>query len=76
MAIAVIGGLISSTILSLVLVPVVYELVDDFEMWVKPKLGKLVVTRKKTEADVNNAQERMNRKSKVDASPDSDAAAS
>jgi hypothetical protein len=35
-----------------------------------------VVTRKKTEADVNNAQERMNRKSKVDASPDSDAAAS
>ena len=43
MAIAVIGGLISSTLLSLVLVPVVYELVDDFEMWVMPKLGRLVV---------------------------------
>ncbi len=46
MAIAVIGGLISSTVLSLVLVPVVYELVDDFEMWIKPKLGKLVVARR------------------------------
>jgi HAE1 family hydrophobic/amphiphilic exporter-1 len=43
MAIAVIGGLISSTILSLVLVPVVYGLVDDFEEWVKPKLARLVV---------------------------------
>lgn len=43
MAIAVIGGLISSTLLSLVLVPVVYELIDDFEAWVKPKLAKLIV---------------------------------
>jgi HAE1 family hydrophobic/amphiphilic exporter-1 len=42
MAIAVIGGLISSTLLSLVLVPVVYELMDDFEIWVKPKLARLV----------------------------------
>jgi HAE1 family hydrophobic/amphiphilic exporter-1 len=44
MAIAVIGGLISSTLLSLVLVPVVYELIDDFEIWVKPKLARLVGT--------------------------------
>lgn len=29
----------------LVLVLVVYELVDDFEMWIKPKLAKLVVAR-------------------------------
>ena len=43
MAIAVIGGLISSTVLSLVLVPVVYELIDDFELWIKPKLAKLIV---------------------------------
>lgn len=42
MAIAVIGGLISSTLLSLVLVPVVYELIEDFELWIKPKLAKLV----------------------------------
>ena len=42
MAIAVIGGLISSTALSLVLVPVVYEFVDGFEQWIRPKLSRLV----------------------------------
>jgi HAE1 family hydrophobic/amphiphilic exporter-1 len=42
MAIAVIGGLISSTALSLVLVPVVYEFIDIFESWLVPKLGFLV----------------------------------
>ncbi|MDB5442199.1 MAG: efflux transporter permease subunit [Phenylobacterium sp.] len=42
MAVAVIGGLITSTILSLVLVPVVYEFVDDFEQWLKPKLARLI----------------------------------
>jgi HAE1 family hydrophobic/amphiphilic exporter-1 len=42
MAVAVIGGLITSTLLSLVLVPVVYEFVDDFEQWLRPKLARLV----------------------------------
>jgi HAE1 family hydrophobic/amphiphilic exporter-1 len=42
MAIAVIGGLISSTVLSLVLVPVVYEFVDDFEKWVSPRFARFV----------------------------------
>ncbi|MDP3660749.1 efflux RND transporter permease subunit [Phenylobacterium sp.] len=45
MAVAVIGGLITSTILSLVLVPVVYEFVDDFEQWLKPRLARLVTPR-------------------------------
>jgi HAE1 family hydrophobic/amphiphilic exporter-1 len=45
MAVAVIGGLITSTVLSLVLVPVVYEFVDDFEQWLKPRLAKLVTPR-------------------------------
>ena len=45
MAVAVIGGLITSTVLSLVLVPVVYEIVDDFEMWLKPKLSRLTTPR-------------------------------
>jgi hydrophobic/amphiphilic exporter-1 (mainly G- bacteria), HAE1 family len=36
MAVAVIGGLITSTALSLILVPVVYEFVDDFEAWLAP----------------------------------------
>lgn len=42
LAIAVIGGLVSSTALSLVLVPVVYAVMDDFENWLRPKLAKLV----------------------------------
>jgi hydrophobic/amphiphilic exporter-1 (mainly G- bacteria), HAE1 family len=45
MAVAVIGGLITSTILSLVLVPVVYEFVDDFETWLRPRLARLVTPR-------------------------------
>ncbi|MFD1191186.1 efflux RND transporter permease subunit [Phenylobacterium conjunctum] len=45
MAVAVIGGLITSTLLSLVLVPVVYEFVDDFETWLRPKLAKLITPR-------------------------------
>ena len=45
MAVAVIGGLITSTVLSLVLVPVVYEIVDDFEMWLKPKLARVITPR-------------------------------
>ena len=45
MAVAVIGGLITSTVLSLVLVPVVYSFVDDFENWLKPKLARLVTPR-------------------------------
>ena len=45
MAVAVIGGLMTSTVLSLVLVPVVYEFVDDFENWLKPRLARLVTPR-------------------------------
>ncbi|HVY34557.1 MAG TPA: efflux RND transporter permease subunit, partial [Caulobacteraceae bacterium] len=51
MAIGVIGGLISSTILSLVLVPVVYELVDDLEQWLKPRAARLVTPRRDLEGD-------------------------
>ena len=56
MAIAVIGGLISSTVLSLVLVPVVYECIDDFELWLKPKLAKLVTARTDLEDADTKAQ--------------------
>ncbi len=45
MAIAVIGGLITSTILSLVMVPVVYEVIDDIEHWLLPRLAPLVTPR-------------------------------
>jgi len=42
MAVAVIGGLISSTILSLLLVPTVYEILDDIEMRLRPRLARLL----------------------------------
>jgi HAE1 family hydrophobic/amphiphilic exporter-1 len=45
MAVAVIGGLITSTLLSLLLVPVVYEFIDDFEQWLRPKLARLITPR-------------------------------
>ena len=37
MAIAVIGGLISSTLLSLVYVPAFYTVMDDVERWMKAR---------------------------------------
>jgi HAE1 family hydrophobic/amphiphilic exporter-1 len=42
MAIAVIGGLITSTVLSLVMVPVFYEMFDDVERWLKRKFARLL----------------------------------
>lgn len=51
MALAVIGGLISSTVLSLVLVPAVYEIVDNFEQWISPKLGRLVTPKQPGDDD-------------------------
>jgi multidrug efflux pump subunit AcrB len=41
MAIAVIGGLFTSTVLSLLVVPVVFEYVDDVEHWVRRQVGRL-----------------------------------
>ena len=43
MAIAVIGGLISSTVLSLVYVPVVYTFMDDIQHFLARHLGRLLV---------------------------------
>jgi HAE1 family hydrophobic/amphiphilic exporter-1 len=45
MAIAVIGGLITSTLLALVMVPVIYEVVDDIEHWLVPKLSRFATPR-------------------------------
>ncbi|EGY01967.1 Acriflavin resistance protein [Nitrospirillum viridazoti Y2] len=42
MAIAVIGGLISSTALSLVFVPVLFDYVRDFQDWLVPRLQRLL----------------------------------
>ena len=42
MAIAVIGGLITSTGLTLVIVPAVFTVLDDIERWIAPKANKLL----------------------------------
>jgi HAE1 family hydrophobic/amphiphilic exporter-1 len=44
MGIAVIGGLISSTLLSLVVVPAAYSYVDRFRVWASTKLSKRFVS--------------------------------
>ena len=46
MAIAVTGGMLSSTMLSLTLVPVIYEIVDLFEQRIRPRLAKLITPRR------------------------------
>jgi multidrug efflux pump subunit AcrB len=42
MAIAVIGGLITSTLLTLVIVPAVFTVFDDVERWIGPIAGRLL----------------------------------
>jgi multidrug efflux pump subunit AcrB len=42
MAIAVIGGLTTSTLLTLVIVPAVFTVFDDIERWMAPRAGKLL----------------------------------
>ena len=42
MAIAVIGGLITSTLLTLIIVPAVFTVFDDLERWLAPKAGRLL----------------------------------
>ncbi|HUN74831.1 MAG TPA: efflux RND transporter permease subunit [Steroidobacteraceae bacterium] len=44
MAIAVAGGLITSTALTLVIVPAVFTLVDDIERWIGPKVGRILTS--------------------------------
>ena len=41
MAVAVIGGLITSTVLSLLVVPVVFTYLDDLEHWLRRQAGRL-----------------------------------
>jgi len=48
MAVAVIGGLVTSTLLSLIYVPVVYSVVDDLQGWVIRKMGKALEPDKET----------------------------
>ncbi len=51
MAVAVIGGLITSTLLSLLFVPVVFGLVDRANNWLRKHLGSRFTPEGKTESD-------------------------
>jgi multidrug efflux pump subunit AcrB len=42
MAVVVIGGLLLSTLLTLVLVPASFSLADSFEKWLVPKFGRII----------------------------------
>jgi hypothetical protein len=44
MAIAVVGGLLTSTLLSLVVVPSVFTLMDDVERWAGRRLSRLLTS--------------------------------
>ena len=50
MAVAVIGGLITSTALTLVIVPAAFTLVDDIEHWLGPKVAGILTSRPPTPA--------------------------
>jgi len=45
MAVVVIGGLLLSTLLTLVLVPASFSLADSFEKWLSPKFSRLITYR-------------------------------
>jgi multidrug efflux pump subunit AcrB len=45
MGIVVIGGLLLSTVLTLVIVPAAFSLADGFEKWLAPKFGRLLTYR-------------------------------
>jgi multidrug efflux pump subunit AcrB len=45
MAVAVIGGLLTSTLLTLVIVPAVFTVVDDIERWIGPKVSGALAPR-------------------------------
>ena len=55
MAIAVVGGLLSSTVLSLIYVPVVYTFMDDIQRFLARHLGKLLVERSDADRQVADA---------------------
>ena len=46
MAVMVIGGLVLSTLLTLLIVPAGFSLADGIESWIGPKLGRMLSTRR------------------------------
>jgi HAE1 family hydrophobic/amphiphilic exporter-1 len=57
MAIAVIGGLVASTVLSLIFVPAVFTLLDDLGRLMSRVLGRFVGERDEPEAPVRQGEQ-------------------
>lgn len=45
MAVAVMGGLATSTILTLVIVPAAFTLINDIERWLGPRVSRVLAAR-------------------------------
>jgi HAE1 family hydrophobic/amphiphilic exporter-1 len=58
MAIAVIGGLLTSTLLSLIVVPSVFTLMDDFQHWIGGHLSRLVTSGPQDAVEIPSARTR------------------
>lgn len=56
MAVAVIGGLITSTLLSLVFVPVAFTLVDDIQGWIAPKFARFLTPKEDNVVTIKPAE--------------------
>ncbi|MDA8187047.1 MAG: efflux RND transporter permease subunit [Dehalococcoidales bacterium] len=56
MAVMIIGGPISSTLLALVLVPVVYTLFDDVQVWLRKKLFRTSIRHARRSARLDSSR--------------------
>ncbi|TDX52671.1 efflux RND transporter permease subunit [Orenia marismortui] len=52
MAVVVVGGLLFSTILTLVIIPTIYSIIDDISTWIKGKLRRLLHGREEVEENI------------------------
>ena len=55
MAHAVIGGIITSTLLTLIVVPVIYTCLDDLARWAQNRLGRTAADSPRTARDAADA---------------------
>ena len=57
MAIAVIGGLMTSTLLTLVVIPVIFTYADDFQSWIFQRMGRRQLTHRQLATSSNGRSE-------------------
>jgi multidrug efflux pump subunit AcrB len=57
MAIAVIGGLMTSTLLTLIVIPVIFTYADDFQSWIFQRMGRRQLTHRQLATSSNGRSE-------------------